>query len=176
MKTCYFSRKNKHARYLLLIVGTLSFFGLATYGLFIMFAYRLEDRIIIPCGLLMIAVGTFMAIECSFQYRLLNRKYMVDSTGFYVQHIHRNTQCYPWNQILEVCLCNIHQGSHEGINDTVIWCVVGAIKEGPPSVKRRRTSTYYGIRHFYSVITIELSEERISEFKRFYSGSIADYR
>lgn len=176
MKSCYFSRKNKYVRYLLLIVGALSFLGLTTYGLFIMFAYRLEDRIIIPCGLLMIAVGAFMAIECSFQYRLLNRKYMVDSTGLYVQHTRNNKQLYTWNQIHQVCLCNIHQGSHEGIYDTVIWCVVGAIKGGPPDVKRHWNSPYYGIRYFYSVITIEFSEERFSEFKRFYSGDIADYR
>lgn len=176
MKTCYFSRKNKYVRYLLLIVGVLSFCGLTTYGLFIMLSYRLEDRIIIPCGLLMIVVGIFMAIECSSQYRLLNRKYMVDSTGLYVQHTHRNKQFYPWNQMLEICLCDIHRGSHEQIKDTVIWCTISTIKGGPPDTKRRWNSPYYGIRYFRSVITIEFSEERLSEFKRFYSGSIADYR
>ena len=176
MKDCYYSKKNKVVRWLLLILGVVFGGTSITFGLFIILAYRLEARIIIPCGLLMIAVGICLAIECTLQYWLLNRKYKVDSMGLYVQHTRNNKQFYSWHQMQEVCLCNIHQGSHEGIYDTVIWCVVGTIKEDPPNIKRHRNNPYYGIRHFRSLITIEYSEERFSEFKRFYGGSNSDYR
>ena len=175
MKDCYYSRKNKSVRCFLLICSAF-FGGITIYGLFIIFAYSTEDSMIIPYGLLMISVGVFAIIEVLLQYRLLNRKYKVDSTGLYIQHSRNNQQFYPWKHIYQVCLCNIHQGSHERVYDTVIWCVVGAIKEGPPDIKQRWKSPHYGIWHFHSVITIEYSAERLSEFNRFYRRSIADYR
>lgn len=180
MKDCYYSRKSRILRYSLLIIGVLFFIGLTAYGLFIIIIYGLEDKIVIPCGIIIIAVGNLMIWEGSLQYRLLNRKYMVDASGLYVQHTISKSQYYPWEQISQVCLCDIHKGSNEGANeqikDTVIWCTVGAIKGGPPDVKCRWNNSHYGIRYFYSVITIEFSEERLSEFERFYGGFIEDYR
>ena len=180
MKDCYYSRKSRILRYSLLIVGVLFFIGLTACGLFIIFIRGLEDKIIIPCGIIMIAVGILMIVETSLQYHLLNRKYMVDTAGLYVQHTASKKQFYSWEQISQVCLCDIHKGSNEGANeqvkDTVIWCAVGTTKGGPPDAKRRWNNSHYGIRYFYSVITIEFSEERLSEFERFYSGVIEDYR
>lgn len=180
MKDCYYSRKNRILRCSLLIVGVFSHIGLTAYGLFIIIIHGLEDKIIIPCGIIIIAAGILMIVEASLQYHLLNRKYMVDISGLCVQHTTSKKQFYSWEQISQVCLCDIHKGANEGANeqfkDTVIWCTVGSIKWGPPDAKRRWNNPHYGIRYFRSVVTIEFSEERLSEFERFYGGVIEDYR
>lgn len=180
MKDCYYSRKNRVLRFFFIVTGVLFGGGFITLGLFTILSYGLEDNMVALCGVFIILVGFFMGIECSLQYRLLSRKYVVDGNGLYVQHTRSQKQFYTWNQISQVCLCDIHKGSNEGANkqikDTVIWCTVGTIKGEPPDAKRRWNNSHYGIRYFYSVITIEFSEERLSEFERFYGGIISDYR
>ena len=176
MKACYYSKKNRILRCLLLIVGILFCVGLITCGFFIILAYRSDDIVIVLCGAFIILVGVFMGVECLLQYRLLNRKYMVDTSGLYVQHTASKKQFYSWDRISQVCLCNIHRGTVDEIKDSVIWCTVGSIRWGPPDAKRRWNNPHYGIRYFHSVVTIEFSEERLLEFERFYSRNIADYR
>lgn len=172
MEKCYFSQKNKVLRYTILFLAVIESSVLVTLGLIL---WEKSIDIAVLCCIL-IALGLSINFYGIFRFLILNRGYELNGQGISIQYTKRKKAFYSWDEITQVCICEIHRSANGATSDVVIWCTAGTIINGPPDPARRWNSSEYELSHFRSVLTMEYSPDRLVEFKKFVRGNISDYR
>lgn len=172
MERCYYSQKNTVLRYTLLLLAVIESVVLIALG--IVFWRNALNTIVLCCVL--IVLGLLVLIYGVFHFLILNRGYEINVHGIWVQYTQKIRTFYPWNDIAQICICEVHRSANGATKDVVIWCTLGSIVNGPPDPGRCWNSSEYELSHFRTVLIVEYSPERLSEFERLFNGDIADYR
>lgn len=172
MKKCYYSQKNTVLRYTILFLSVIESIVLIALGLIL---WEQSINVVLLCCIL-IAFGLLINLYGVFHFLILNRGYELNSQGISIQYTKKKKLFYPWDEITQVCICEIHRSANGATKDIVIWCTIGSIVNGPPDPSRRWNSSEYELSHFRSVLTVEFSPDRLIEFKKFVKGNISDYR
>lgn len=172
MKQCYCSHKTQWARpfiVALLIILTLLLIGLAI-GIFL---DSPEDW---GVALFVALFGVVFFVVEGIWALYLYGEYTLDSDGITVSYLNRIRFFYPWSSITQICLCTLNKHRHEYAQIDVIWCTIGKIRGGPPKLAGRWNESEYRCIRSRSVVTIEYTPERLTEFQQYVDRYIPDYR
>ena len=104
------------------------------------------------------------------------RAYEVNPEGIRVQNFGKAVRFYPWARVSKICLCRIHYIASREAWDEVIWCSLDSLPDGPPHTKRRWTREHYTLTHLSSALQIQLTPERLQEFRECSPHPIEDFR
>ena len=172
MEKCYFSAKHKTGRvinYVAALFVSVVCLSLSAYLAITTANSIIHAGLLLCIGLLMLLFGILFDLYMS-------REYALSEAGITIRYARRKTVFFPWSRISRICICVIHRGKIEGVEDEVIWCTVGEIKKGPPNMARRWNEAEYGFLHFHRVLTMEYTPERLTDFRKYANREIPDYR
>lgn len=173
MKRCYFSKEHTCENRILIaahLFNVLLPFGFGLYGVLT----NQQDAwllfgVALCISLILLIPGTLYLIY-------LYGEYALSSEGITLLYAKKYRLFFPWSSITQICLCTIHKTKGAYKKDHVIWCTVGKIKGGPPNLAPRWNEFEYGFIRFRSVLTMEYTDERLAEFKKYTNREIPDYR
>ncbi len=148
----------------------------------------IEGPCVILVGVLFLSrihtLGELVLFSIVFVLALLwsyitSRKYQIDEHGITVRYPFGIRRKYPWSAISEVAICKIHYASKSASHAVGIRCAIGSESCVPSNAKSARedwTSMTYEIMHFWKLITVYYTKERLEEFEKYYPSEIKDYR
>lgn len=174
MEKCYFSKKHKHERLIGACATLFVCCGMYSFGFY--FLITNDDPAVQSISLLLVFLGVAITIWGILYDMFVSREFSINEQGIIMRYWCGKMHFYPWEQICQICLCVIHQGKVESVRDEVIWCTAGRIRKGPPNMARRWNESEYCFLHYRTVLTFELTPERLSTFQKYSNRNIPDYR
>lgn len=155
------------------------------------------NRIVMPLALVLLGAALFVFLRdggglghillasvmfilvlafCVLTEWAYTRAYEVNPDGIRVQNFGRSVRFYPWERVSKICLCRIHYIASREAWDEVIWCSLEPLQDGPPHPKGRWTREHYTLTHLSSALQIQLTPERLQEFRECSPHPIEDFR
>ena len=173
MEHCYNDKKQVRSVYELLIFSLVCFFGLVAA----IFLYQKDEvRYWIACGLLFAGAGAYLYLSV-LCFLITVRKYSVSRKGIRVQYPLCRPIFYPWEQITDVGICNVHYTQKGPLrHQVVLRIVIGAEERGPKKGFGRWVTWGYELRHLKTVITLSYNSRRLLELEKLCPMDITDYR
>ena len=173
MEPCYNERKHVRWSWELLIFALVSFFGVVIATLV---GWKNESRYWIACGLVILGTGAYlvMSVLC---FLITIRKYSVSREGIRIQYPLCKPVFYPWEQISDVGICNVHYNTKGPLrHQVVLRIVIGPEDRGPKQGLGSWTGWGYELRHMQNVITLSYNSRRLLELEKLCPMGVADYR
>ena len=130
MEPCYNDKKHIRSVHQLLFFALVCFFGVVIATLT---GRKNELRYWIGCGLLLVGTGAYLCLSV-LCFLLTMRKYSVSREGIRIQYPLCKPVFYPWEQISDIGICNVHYTTKGPLRHQVVLRIV----IGPEERARRR--------------------------------------
>jgi hypothetical protein len=156
-----------------LIFALVGFFGAVIATLV---GWENEIRYWIACGLVILGTGAYLLVSV-WCFLLTMRKYSVSREGIRIQYPLCKPVFYPWEQISDVGICNVHYNTKGPLrHQVVLRIVIGPEDRGPKQGLGSWTGWGYELRHMQNVITLSYNSRRLLELEKLCPMGVADYR
>lgn len=173
MEQCYNEKKHIRLSWELLILALVGFFGTVIATLV---GWKNEIRYWIACGLVILGTGAYLYVSV-LCFLITMRKYSVSREGIRIQYPLCRPVFYPWEQISDVGICNVHYNTKGPLrHQVVLRIVIGPEDRGPKQGLGSWTGWGYELRHMQNVITLSYNSHRLLELEKLCPLGVADYR
>lgn len=173
MEPCYNDKKHLHSVHQLLIFALVGFFGAVIATLV---GWENEIRYWIACGLVILGTGAYLVVSV-LCFLITMRKYSVSREGIRIQYPLCKPVFYPWEQISDVGICNVHYNTKGPLRQQVVLrIVIGPEERGPKKGMGNWVTWGYELRHMKNVITLIYNSRRLLELEKLCPMGVSDYR
>ena len=172
MNKCFHSIKYKRIRWMNNIIAFVSGLICVVLGI-VLFDSDVDTQM--PCTFL-ICIGTLIWVYGVVLWLYFSREYDITCKGISIRYLKKWTCFFPWSQNTEVMLCSIFRSNNGYMQDDVIWISLQSVKNGPPDRNRKYNDLAYHLLCLNTVLTFEITDERLLEIKKVYKRPIPDYR
>lgn len=174
---CCWKKKNRY----LMIALAVGLWLLAAAFL----ASLLIERIVSYDGSLFIyaplsLLGYYGLFRLAFMVVIDQREFCFSEQGLTISYFGLWKTQYSWDDFSEIAICKLRYSQRfRWIHKVGIRFAVGYEPNGPQFAKEADepwSTDAYEFRHWRTIITIEFSEERLAELRRFCPREVRDYR